>query len=113
MFRSIINWFKSLFASPNVKALAKLAIGLVIKNNKEKATKALPTLKAALSLAKTGEISMDAFQKVITKLTANCKDKEIINAFAAFITLPRINVGEVSQDAVDILETIVSAIEAE
>ncbi len=112
MFDAIINWFKSLFSSPDVKALARVAATLVVANNPVKAKEVLVYLKAALLMAKAGDLTNDLFQSAMAKVATSYQDKAITAALSAFITVPNIKLGEVNQDVVDILETIISVIEA-
>lgn len=112
MFTSIINWLKGLFSSPNAKELATVAASLIVANNKDKAVGLLAGLKTALLLAKTGGISRNTFQSAMSKLITNQKDKVLAAAIVACVNVPNIKVGEANQDVIDILETLISVIEA-
>jgi len=112
MFEKIKQWFLGLWKQPSVKSLARIAATLIVSNNKTKALEILVFLKAALVMAKGGKLTNELFLNTMNKIATTYQNKEILAAMSAFISIPDIKVGTVNQDVIDILETLISVIEA-
>ncbi|MEN6639189.1 MAG: hypothetical protein ABFC95_08340 [Smithella sp.] len=113
MWEAIKNFFAGLFGGQkNVKKLAGVAAALIAANNREKAAEALVYLRAALVLAKAGKITDELFASAMAKINLSFQDKAIAAALMAFVTIPEIKLGEVNQDVIDILETLIAGIGA-
>ena len=111
MFKSIIEWFKSLFGSSSIKA-AKLAGVFIAANNKDKVKAILPWAKAALLTAEKGKMDKETWEVLFNDFSKEIKDPKLRLIISEFIDVPTFTMGEVNEDAVKLLEAFILGCEA-